>query len=210
MKMAVDPRNLLEQEISDFRAISARLSDLESTSGWKRAFATELRNRHSDRMCDRIGSVKRSSALDATILSKLELGEVDILTTKVRVPAKHTQASTFFSIALLVIVFDTIRNLVLTKRLRVQSAALNFPLDRSMVVCVTETRLLSWKANHFGRPVRYLGDVPKSQILSAQLPYVSEGKWKYVRVHMRDGAWIQFLVEGNDALAFSQLLSPTA
>jgi hypothetical protein len=148
------------------------------------------------------------SSRDA-INSKLLLGESVLLTARLRVPKVGTQGVTFFTVAMFVRLFDEIRNTAKLRELKRQSLELNFPLDRSMIVCITDDRILLWKTSMFHRAIGYLGDVPRERVRSASPPHVSDGKWKFVRIQTVDGASIQLLVDGQSALAFSQMLTPT-
>ncbi len=162
----------------------------------------------ASRRCLWRGIVKISRNSRDAIDSKLLPRESVLLTARLRVPKVATQGVTFFTVAMFVRLFDEIRNIAKLRELKRQSIELNFPLDRNMIVCITDHRILLWNLPMFHRAIRYLGDVPRQRIRSASLPYVSEGKWKFVKIQTVDGASIQLLVDGQTALALSQMLSP--
>ena len=103
-------------------------------------------------------------------------------------------------------VVDFFRGRVALRKLRADSAAAGFPLDRKMAMVVTTDRLLIWRAaRHSPRLPVLLGDVPRARITSATFPYVGGG-WKVVRVELEDGVRVQFFVDPVSAVAFVDAL----
>src|ERR1700677_5044568 len=140
--------------------------------------------------------------------SRLNPGENIILVSRIRLPKTYTNATSFFAVIIFVRLFDEIRNLLILKRVREQSQSLNFPLDRRMTVCVTERRILIWRVRRASSSLRFLGDVPRERIRSANNPYASHGSWKVVVIEIIEGHNIQLFIDANSSEAFSQLLNP--
>ena len=137
--------------------------------------------------------------------------ETVLVFTWARVQRFGTRYMTFVPIALVIEAVDRVRNRVAMQKLRERSAGLGLPLDRNMAMCVTNKRLLVWRAS--GRPRRigsFMGEVPKSRITSARAPYSGGGAWRTVLLRTTDPVRIRFQVDGGSAERFVSVLNQPA
>jgi len=142
----------------------------------------------------------------ARFSSDIATSETAIAVAWARTPRPNTPGTTFYSIHAAIEVVDFFRGRVALRKLRADSAAAGFPLDRKMAMVVTTDRLLIWRAaRHSPRLPVLLGDVPRARITSATFPYVGGG-WKVVRVELEDGVRVQFFVDPVSAVAFVDAL----
>jgi len=127
-----------------------------------------------------------------------------------RMPTPRTGYLTDASTAAIIDAVDLVRGWKARRALRERSAAISFPLDRHMAMAVTADRLVIWHASRRAiRAPRLLGEVPRSRIRSARLPYVGGG-WKVVEVRTVDGWGVRFLADQHRAERFAEALSRAA
>jgi hypothetical protein len=138
---------------------------------------------------------------------RLLLGETTLVLSSLRVAKSRTSGSTSLSIGIFVRIYDEFRNAWKLREIRARSLSMDFPLDRRMRSCVTEGRILLWRDLRFGRPMRYLGDVSRDRIRSAELPYASHGQWRIVKILMHDGGIFHLLIDSASATTFETVLN---
>jgi hypothetical protein len=124
-----------------------------------------------------------------------------------RVPRRRTAYFTEFTTAVIIDAVDIVRGWFAIRRVRGRSVEFGFPLNRRMAMAVTDQRLIIWKASP--RAVRaplHLGDVPRTRIAGARLPYVGGG-WKVVELRLTDGRGVRFLADHPHAAGLVAALS---
>lgn len=122
-----------------------------------------------------------------------------------RLPRFGTRRATFIGVHLIVEAVDAVRNRRALQSTRERTKAIDFPLDRKMTMIVTRDRLAIFRVRRGTEPA-WLGDVQRSRIESATLPYVSSG-WRTVVLDTADHLRIRFQVAGPDALRFVETLT---
>jgi hypothetical protein len=142
--------------------------------------------------------------------SQLREGEEVLSWAWLRIQRFRTGGSTFFSIRLVVEVFDLFRNVLRMKKTKERSVEVGFPLERQMAMCVTHERILIWKASDHPRRVqKYLGEVPRSRVASAQLPFTSHGPWRTVFLKTTDGIRVRLRIDAQSADSFVAVINPS-
>jgi hypothetical protein len=124
---------------------------------------------------------------------------------KALLPRGATGGHTFIAVWFFVWIVDAIRNRRHLRNIRERSSALGFPLDRHMVMLVTSDRLLVWKTGR--RSPEVLGQVPRSEIIAAKLPYVGGSAWRTVELRLNSGYGIRFKIDGASAEGFVSALT---
>jgi hypothetical protein len=135
---------------------------------------------------------------------KLSDSESAVAFTRARVSRGATGGHTFLLVWVFIWIADAVRNRRQIRDVRERSAALGFPLDRNMAMVATTDRLLVWRTGR-GGPTQ-LGQVARSEIASARLPYIGGGPWRTVELRMVNGVGIRFKVEAATAELFTNAL----
>jgi hypothetical protein len=131
--------------------------------------------------------------------------EEPVLLVRARVPRYGTGLVTFPPVGLLVRAFDAVSNRRHLQHLRREGAAIGLPLDRRMTMLVTSQRLLVWRERGSRGP-EPLGALDLDDVLTARLPFVGGGAWRFVELHLRSGYLVRFQVEGALADQFVERL----
>jgi hypothetical protein len=143
---------------------------------------------------------------DDTIRAQLLPDESSLSVAELRIPKRLTSAASFFSIVIFVRLFDEVRNRYRMQETRRQFSAIEIPIARRMVVCVTERRILIWKQSTWFSRRSYLGSVESQRIRATQLIRSSHVNWNVITLQIHDGPQIRLLVDQPSAQQFARTL----
>lgn len=132
-------------------------------------------------------------------------GEQALAFARARLPRVGTRRTTFIAVHLVVEAVDAVRNRRALRRARAIGTMTGFPLDRRMALVITAERLVIFRAPRVGA-VEKLGEVPRSRIVSASMPYLGGG-WRTVMIRTSDGLIVRLQVDRERADTFVNALS---
>jgi hypothetical protein len=151
-----------------------------------------------------------SPTLPDEVLSVLHEAEPALAFAWARVPKFGTQYLTFYPIGVAIDAVDLVKNRRHMARLPKATAGAQFPLDRTMAMIVTPNRLLIWKAHRHPRRIgEFLGEVSRTRIAKATVPFSNSGPWKTVRISLTNAARLQFQVSAEESEQFVSVLDKT-
>jgi|SRR5579872_1753809 len=142
--------------------------------------------------------------------SHLHTGEEVMVVAQARLPVPKTQIVTFVSIGILIRLVDFALLRWRTARMLARGAELRFPVAPWMDLVVTDRRLIVLGRRRRTKALgTFVGDIPRSHITRASMPYVGYGRWKIVRIEQASGVIVQLPVERDGATeVVSALTSP--
>jgi hypothetical protein len=154
--------------------------------------------------------VNDHKGFDGDLRAQLLPGENSLSVADLRVPKRFTSATSFFSVVIFVRLFDELRNRFKMQEVRRQLNAIQVPIARRMVVCVTEQRILIWKQSTWHSKRSYLGSVEGRRIRAAQLERSTHVKWNVITLQILDGRQIRLLIDQPSAQQFARALNGNA
>jgi hypothetical protein len=150
-----------------------------------------------------------TAALPDEVRRALVDGESVLAFVWVRLPQLSTGGTTFLIIRLIVEVVDFFGNLLWMRQLRTRAGEHGVPFEGRMAFCVTDERILIWRASSDGRRLRhFLGELrePDSPRPPSSIPHASFGPWRTVAVITPTGSRALLRVNAGAAQAFVDAL----
>src|SRR5580698_2251923 len=128
---------------------------------------------------------------DSVIRTQLSVDESPLSIAELRVPKKFTKATSFFSIVILVRLFDESRNYFSIKKTQRQFTAVKFPIARRMLVCITEQRILIWKLSSWHPQLKFLGSSDSKGVRATELARTTHVNWHLITIELDGSRQIQ-------------------